>query len=202
MCGIVCRHTFCGFKQIGVTKFPRSLVLNRWMKIAESGTSPNSVSVSNDYFKMEQASSKLTEIWFDFRQAVNKAGVQLDRLDYVHKTVKQLNTDLENQYGSFPDFTKKDHMAAMIGEQPVGEVSILVPKLCKNKGNYFKKKRLVSERERALNKSNKRIRKCNICEALTHDARTCPDKNGETATNKKGASNKKGKAAEATTKKK
>ncbi|KAK1359982.1 hypothetical protein POM88_044456 [Heracleum sosnowskyi] len=38
MCGIVCRHAFCGLKQIGVTKLPRSLVLNRWMKIADSGT--------------------------------------------------------------------------------------------------------------------------------------------------------------------
>ncbi|KAK1401978.1 hypothetical protein POM88_001583 [Heracleum sosnowskyi] len=121
MCGIVCRHAFCGLKQIGVTKFPRTLVLNRWMKIAESGTSSDSVSVSNDYFKMQQTSLKLTEIWFDFRQAVNKAGVQLDRLEYVQKTIKQLNTDLDNQCGDFVEFTKKDHMAAMLGKQPIGE---------------------------------------------------------------------------------
>ncbi|KAK1351942.1 hypothetical protein POM88_053823 [Heracleum sosnowskyi] len=176
MCGIVCRHAFCGLKQIGVTKFPRTLVLNRWMKIAESGTSSDSVSVSNDYFKMQQTSLKLTEIWFDFRQAVNKAGVQLDRLEYVQKTIKQLNTDLDNQCGDFVEFTKKDHMAAMLGKQPVGEVSILVPNICKNKGNYFKKKRLISEREKALTKSKKRIRKCKKCEAITHDSRTCPQK--------------------------
>ncbi|KAK1380052.1 hypothetical protein POM88_026796 [Heracleum sosnowskyi] len=79
MCGIVCRHAFCGLKQIGVTKFLRTLVLNRWMKIAEGGTSSDSVSISNDYFKMHQTSLKLTEIWFDFRQAVNKAGVQYNK---------------------------------------------------------------------------------------------------------------------------
>ncbi|KAK1373540.1 hypothetical protein POM88_029733 [Heracleum sosnowskyi] len=176
MRGIVCRHAFCGLKQIGVTKFPRTLVLNRWMKIAESGTSSDSVSVSNDYFKMQQTSLKLTKIWFDFRQAVNKAGVQLDRLEYVQKTIKQLNTDLDNQCGDFVEFTKKDHMAAMLGKQPVGEVSILVPNICKNKENYFKKKRLISEREKALTKSKKRIRKCKKCEAITHDSRTCPQK--------------------------
>ncbi|KAK1378786.1 hypothetical protein POM88_025530 [Heracleum sosnowskyi] len=183
MCGIVCRHAFCGLKQIGVIKFPKTLVLNRWMKIAESGTSSISVSVSNDCLKMERASLKMTEIWFDFRQAVNKAGVQADRLDYVHKTVKQLNAELDNQSGDFADFTKKDHMAAMLGPQPVGELTILVPKNCKNKGNYFKK-RLVSEREKALNKSKKRIRKCKKCEAVTHDARTCPLKKEENAKKK------------------
>lgn len=88
MCGILCRHAFCGLKQIGVTKFPRSLVLNRWMKIADCGTSSNIDSVSNDYFKMEQVSLALTNIWFDFREAVNKAGVQLDRIEYVHKVIK------------------------------------------------------------------------------------------------------------------
>ncbi|KAK1390091.1 hypothetical protein POM88_018269 [Heracleum sosnowskyi] len=97
--------------------------------VSESGTSSDSVSVSNDYFKMQQTSLKLTEIWFDFRQAVNKARVQSDRLEYVHKTIKQLNTDLDNQCGDFVEFTKKDHMAAMLGKQPVGKVSILVPNI-------------------------------------------------------------------------
>lgn len=173
MCGIVCRHTFCGLKQIGVTKFPRSLVLNRWMKIADIGSSSNSDVVYNDYFKMEQVSLKLTNIWFDFRQAVNKAGVQLDKLDHVHKAILQLNQDLDD-CGDV-NFTKKRHMAAMVGDQPVGEVTVLPPKVCKNKGNYFK--RLVSEREKAITKSKKRIRKCKKCGLLTHDFRTCPDKN-------------------------
>ncbi|KAK1393859.1 hypothetical protein POM88_012915 [Heracleum sosnowskyi] len=124
---------------------------------------------------MEQTSLKMTEIWFDFRQLVNKARVQPDRLDYVHKIVKELNVDLDNQSGDFADFTNKDQMAAMLGQQPVGEVTILVPKVCKNKGNYFKK-RLVNEREKVLNKSNKRIRKCKKCGAVTYGSRTCPKK--------------------------
>lgn len=170
MCGIVCRHAFCGLKQISVTKFPRSLVLNRWMKIAESGTSSHSVSVSNDYFKMEQVSLKLTNIWFDFRQVVNKAGVQLDKLESVHQTIQQLKIDLDNMAGGVTDFTKRDHMAVMVGEQPVGEVTVLPPNICKNKGNYFK--RMISEREKAVTKAKKRIRKCKQCGATTHDART------------------------------
>nr|XP_017228819.1 PREDICTED: protein FAR1-RELATED SEQUENCE 5-like [Daucus carota subsp. sativus] len=174
MCGILCRHAFCGLKQIGVTKFPRSLVLNRWMKIAECGTSSQSVALSSDFFKMEQVSLKLTNLWFDFRQTLNKAGVQMDKLDYVHKIIKQISTDLENCGGDGADFSKRDHIAAMVGEQPVGDVSILVPNVCKNKGNYFK--RLISEREKALNKANKRIRRCKECSGTNHDSRTCPRK--------------------------
>ncbi|KAK1395915.1 hypothetical protein POM88_005778 [Heracleum sosnowskyi] len=154
------------FKQISVTKFPRNLVLNRWMKIANSGTSSNLDVVTKDYFKMEQVSLKLTSIWFDFRQAINKAGVQIDRLDHVHNTVKQLNSDLDDHDGHIVDFTKKGHMAAMVGQQPSGEVTFLAPNVCKNKVNYFK--RLISEREKTVMKSKKRIRKCKTCNALTH----------------------------------
>lgn len=119
MCGILCRHGFCALKQIGVTKFPRTLALNRWMKIAETGTSSNSIAVSSDYFKTEQVSSKITNIWFDFRQAVNKAGVVLDKLNHVHTTIKQLNSDLDELDGSAVEFTKKDYMASVLGKQPV-----------------------------------------------------------------------------------
>ncbi|XP_063935349.1 protein FAR1-RELATED SEQUENCE 5-like [Daucus carota subsp. sativus] len=174
MCGIVCRHAFCGLKQIGVTKFPRSLVLNRWMKVAESGTSLESNVVCSDYFKMEQVSLKLTNLWFDFRQILSKAGVEMDKLDYVHKIIKQISSDFEKYDGDSVDFTKKDHMAAMVGEQPVEEITILAPTVSRNKGNYFK--RLVSDREKAMTKANKRVRRCKECSATTHDSRTCPKK--------------------------
>ncbi|XP_074347190.1 protein FAR1-RELATED SEQUENCE 7-like [Apium graveolens] len=171
MCGIVCRHAFCGLKQIGVTKFPRSLVLNRWMQTADSGTLSNLDVVTSDYFKMEQVSLKLAIIWFDFCQAVDKAGVEMDRLEHVHNTIKKLNTELDAYDGSIVGFTKKDHIAAMVGQQPEGEVNILPPNICKNKGNYFKW--LMSDREKAINKSKKRSRKCALCRATTHDATRC-----------------------------
>ena len=62
----------------------------------------------------------------------------------------------------------------MVGEQPVGEVTILAPTVSRNKGNYFK--RLVSDREKAMTKANKRVRRCKECSATTHDSRTCPKK--------------------------
>ena len=62
-------------------------------------------------------------------------------------------------------------MAAMVGEQPTGPIEVLVPNVCKNKGNFFK--RLISDREKAINKSKKRTRKCKLCSATTHDSRTC-----------------------------
>lgn len=174
MCGIVCRHAFCGLKQIGVMKLPRNLVLNRWMKVADSGISSSSLSVSNDFLKIQQVSLKLTDIWFDFRKVIDKAGVQVDRLDFVHSTIKQLGSDLDNHGSDGAVFTKTDHMAAMVGEQPTGEVVVLAPNSCKNKGNYFK--RLISEREKSITKAKKRIRKCKECGETTHDARTCSKK--------------------------
>ncbi|WOH08980.1 hypothetical protein DCAR_0728431 [Daucus carota subsp. sativus] len=138
MCGIVCRHAFCGLKQIGVTKFPRSLVLNRWMKIADCGSGLDVDLVSTDFFKMEKVSLKFTNIWYDFHQTVNNAGVDLDKLEYVHKAIKDINVDLEKYGVDSVEFSKRDHTAAMVGEQPVGELTVLVPNISKNKGNHSK----------------------------------------------------------------
>ena len=80
-------------------------MLNRWMKIAESGTSSAALSVSEDYLKMEEVSLKITNMWFDFRQLVNKAGVHLEKFDVVHQTVLQLTADLESS-NEHADFTK------------------------------------------------------------------------------------------------
>ncbi|XP_074327245.1 uncharacterized protein LOC141665162 [Apium graveolens] len=99
MCGIVCKHVFYGLKQIGVTKFPRSIVLNCWIQTADSRTSSN----------------------------LDVAGVELQRLEHVHNTIKKLNTKLDDYDGSVVSFTKKDHTAAMVGQQPKGEVNILPP---------------------------------------------------------------------------
>ncbi|XP_074376904.1 protein FAR1-RELATED SEQUENCE 5-like [Apium graveolens] len=88
MCGIVCRHAFCGLKQIGVTKFPRSFVLNRWMQTADSGTSSN----------------------------LDVVGIEMDRLEHVHNTIKKLNTEFDDYEGYIVSFTKKDHIAAMVGK--------------------------------------------------------------------------------------
>ncbi|XP_074336101.1 uncharacterized protein LOC141673251 [Apium graveolens] len=89
MCGIICRHAFCGVKQIGVTKCLRSLVLNRWIQTVDNGTS--------------------------------------------------LNLDVLDAYdGSIVSFTKKDHIAAIVGQQPEGEVNILPPNVFKNKGTTLR----------------------------------------------------------------
>ena len=141
-----------------------------------------SLAVSNSFSKMEEVSLKLTNIWFDFRQAVNKAGMELDKLDQVHSTVMQLSSELDNNCSNL---TKKDHMAAMIGEQPSGDITILAPNICKNKGNYFK--RLISEREKAVTKAKKRVRKCKECGATTHDSRTCDKKKKKTRIEESGA---------------
>ncbi|KAL8108914.1 hypothetical protein AgCh_025130 [Apium graveolens] len=123
------------------------------------------------HFEIRDVRVKEKPFKFDFRQTVDKAVVEMDRFEHVHNTIKKLNTKLDDYDGSIVSFTKKDHIAAMVGKQHEGEVNILPPNVCKNKGNYFK--RLMSDREKAINKSKKRIRKCALCGATTHNARRC-----------------------------
>ncbi|KAK1404777.1 hypothetical protein POM88_004382 [Heracleum sosnowskyi] len=172
MCGILCRHAFCALNHFEVVKLPRNLVLNRWSKNAENAPSILKLfGVSEDLTKMENVSLKQTNIWFNFQKSMNKAGVNIDKLNYVDKTVKQLSSDL----GDDSYITKKAHLEMLMGPQPSEEITIHAPKACKNKGSGLK--RFVSAREKAINKGNKRPRQCKLCLSTVHDARTCPGKN-------------------------
>ncbi|KAK1387306.1 hypothetical protein POM88_015484 [Heracleum sosnowskyi] len=66
---------------------------------------------------------------------MNKAGVDVEKLSYVDKVVKQLNSDLGDGSG----LTKKAHMEVMMGPQPTEDLTIHAPNQCKNKGSGFKR---------------------------------------------------------------
>lgn len=169
MCGILCRHGFCALNHFEVVKLPRNLVLNRWSKNAENAPSLSNLSgVSEDLSVMKEASLKQTNIWFNFQKSMSKAGVNIEKLNYADKTIKQLNSDL----GDDSYITKKAHIEMMMGPQPTEEISIHAPNICKNKGSGLK--RIMSAREKAINNGNKRPRKCSLCSSIVHDARRCP----------------------------
>ncbi|KAK1359525.1 hypothetical protein POM88_043999 [Heracleum sosnowskyi] len=176
MCGILCRHAFCALNHFEVVKIPRLLVLNRWSRTAENRPSSSKFGgVSDDFRKMETVSLMVSNIWFSFQKSMNKAGVDVEKLSYVDKVVKQLNSDL----GGGSGLTKKAHMEVMMGPQPTEDITIHAPNQCKNKGSGFK--RFVSQREKAIKEGNKRARKCKFCQSSVHDARTCPKKNNSSA---------------------
>ncbi|KAK1391937.1 hypothetical protein POM88_010993 [Heracleum sosnowskyi] len=176
MCGILCRHAFCALNHFEVVKIPRLLVLNRWSMTAENRPSSSKfVGVSDDFRKMETVSLMVSNIWFSFQKSMNKAGVDVEKLSYMDKVVKQLNFDLGDGSG----LTKKAHMEVMMGSQPTEDITIHAPNQCKNKGSGFK--RFVSQREKAIKEGNKRARKCKFCQSIVHAARTCPQKNNSSA---------------------
>ncbi|KAK1364385.1 hypothetical protein POM88_039946 [Heracleum sosnowskyi] len=114
MCGILCRHAFCALNHFEVVKIPRLLVLNRWSRTAENRPSSSKfVGVSDDFRKMETVSLMVSNIWFSFQKSMNKAGVDVEKLSYVDKVVKQLNYDLGDGSG----LTKKAHMERFVRQR-------------------------------------------------------------------------------------
>lgn len=170
MCGILCRHAFFALNQFEVVKIPRNLVLNRWSRIAEHSHSSKFPGVSDAFGKVENVSLKVTNIWFNFQKTMNKAGVDMEKLSYVEKMVKQLGSDL----GDDSVMTKKAQMEEMMGPQPSEEIVIRAPNQSKNKGSGLK--RFISHREKAIMEGNKRPRKYKLCSSTVHDSRTCPTK--------------------------
>ncbi|XP_074322817.1 uncharacterized protein LOC141659790 [Apium graveolens] len=170
LCGILCRHVFCALNHFEVFKIPRRLLLNRWMKNAESKPS-SQVAVSNEVLNMEIVSAEVTNIWFNFPKCVSKVGSDLTKLELVRKTI----TDLHSSLGDDDSVsTKKDFLATLIGKQPDGEITIHPPLQCKNKSSGLK--RLLSEREKAIVKAKKRKRQCSLCLSYVHNKRGCPKK--------------------------
>ena len=98
---------------------------------------------------------------------MTKAGNDLDKLKQVNKSIQGLDSELGDASGGF---TKQDFMANLIGKRPTGDISIQPPLQCKNKG--FGLKRIVGEREKAINQA----KKCKLCSSTFHDQRTCPTK--------------------------
>ncbi|KAK1359677.1 hypothetical protein POM88_044151 [Heracleum sosnowskyi] len=150
MCGILCRHAFCALNQFEVVKIPRNLVLNRWSRIAEHAPSSKFLGVFDDFGKVDNVSLKVTNIWFNFQKTMNKAGVDIDKLSHVEKTVKQLGSDL----GDDSVLTKKAQLQEMMGPQPTEEIVIRAPNQCKKKGLGLK--RFFSHREKAIMELNNR----------------------------------------------
>ncbi|WOG86491.1 hypothetical protein DCAR_0414588 [Daucus carota subsp. sativus] len=100
-----------------------------------------------------------------------QTGNDLDKLKQVNKSIQGLNSELGDASGGF---TKQDFMANLIGKRPTGDISIQPPLQCKNKGSGLK--RIVGEREKAINQAKKKARKCKLCSSTFHDQRTCPAK--------------------------
>ncbi|KAK1371104.1 hypothetical protein POM88_037196 [Heracleum sosnowskyi] len=171
MCDILCRHAFCTLNHFEVAKIPRRLVLNRWMKNAENKASLKNFGVSDEHQNKEAVSAELTNVWFNFHKCVTVAGIDLEKLKQISKTVKELH------YSFLDDgarFRKNDFMSSLIGKKPTGDITVHPPLQCKNKGSGLK--RLRSEREKAVTKLKKNKRECTICRSIVHDKRTCPQK--------------------------
>ncbi|KAK1375630.1 hypothetical protein POM88_031823 [Heracleum sosnowskyi] len=119
------KHAFCVLTHYEGTKLPRNLVLKQWNKNSENA--PSSIKllgVSDDFKRMENASLKQTNIWFSFQKSMNKAGVNIEKLAYVEKTVKQLVSDL----GDDTYLSKKAHIEMLMGPHPREDLIIHVPK--------------------------------------------------------------------------
>lgn len=150
------------------------MVFNRWMKIAESGSSSVSFVISEDHLKIQKVAVKVSHIRFEFRKVVNKAGTDLDKLDHVHWTVKQLSTDMDDGDGSGGVMSKAEFMANVVGQKLTQDVKVKVPNICKNKGSALK--RYISLKEKAMNNANKKPQKGKQCKATAHNYMKCPRK--------------------------
>ncbi|WOH00390.1 hypothetical protein DCAR_0519749 [Daucus carota subsp. sativus] len=135
-------------------------------------SSAKPATISTLFLEDDAAELYTREIFYKIQEEILAApGIDLVKLKQISTTVKELHVSFVNDGASF---NKKDFLGNLIGNKPVGEITIHPPVQCKNKGSGLK--RLLSEREKAIKQVEKKKRKCKLCGSTVHDQRTCPKK--------------------------
>lgn len=173
--GILCRHAFFLLNHGDVLKIPRQYVVQRWMKNAEElSSTANNILVSKYINAMETTTIKVNDIWFDFQSCVSLAGCDPEKLNFLHKELRSINSILRGKMEEPSSSKKKEFLGSLVGNNDTDCITIHVPHEIRNKGCG---KRILSGSEISMKEQKKNMRKCKTCQKFcTHDSRNCPSK--------------------------
>ncbi|XP_021737333.1 protein FAR1-RELATED SEQUENCE 5-like [Chenopodium quinoa] len=201
--GVPCRHMIWVWKARMLEKIPKTYVLNRWCTMAYK--KPIFYLEGNVLEECLNAVDKkmlLNDLWCEIHACVSLVQNNEDDLSDLVKKLRAMRIDLEQKKttnGSNNFCSKVKDIEMLIGASLPSEVLIKAPKISKNKGTGVhvpnqvnvpndtpipndthvpnSNKRMKSDREKAVEQSQKKKRLCRACGELGHhDSRNCPGK--------------------------
>ncbi|XP_074299164.1 protein FAR-RED IMPAIRED RESPONSE 1-like [Silene latifolia] len=183
--GLLCRHALYVLKEQGFEKIPNHFLLSRWSKLALyqplCGNLPETL--NEDCSALEVQKIKLGEPMVRIILCVTIANEEAECIDELMDLLKSFKDKMileispsECSSGVTGEKTrnKNKELEMLLGTKIPTEVTVLNPIQSKTKGSG---KRLVSQKDKAVQEHKKAPRKCNACGELGfHDSRNCPGK--------------------------
>ncbi|KAK9672833.1 hypothetical protein RND81_12G127800 [Saponaria officinalis] len=173
--GILCRHALWALKEKGFKKVPSEYLLARWSKLATCQPMFNvDGSLLADCASFNAQKNKINELWSKMFSCVSIVENNEESIDELMELLQEFKSKKAHKFDVRKSKNKKTELEMLIGVSIPEEVTVLPPKQSKNKGSG---KRILSEKEKAIQEHKKAPRKCNACgEIGFHDSRNCPEK--------------------------
>ncbi|KAL4579527.1 hypothetical protein LXL04_015677 [Taraxacum kok-saghyz] len=86
--------------------------------------------------------------------------------------LEELKKDVETNTSGMPPMFNREVIASYYGVTSNEEITLKTPKDIRNKGCGPYKKRMITDKEKAIDKS-KKSRTCSLCGLPSHNARSC-----------------------------
>ncbi|XP_074266826.1 protein FAR1-RELATED SEQUENCE 5-like [Silene latifolia] len=181
--GILCRHALYVLKEQGFEKVPNHYLLSRWSKLALCQPLCGNLleTLNEDCSALEVQKIKLDNLWSKLFSCVTIAEQKPECIDELMDLLKGFKDKMILESSPFEcssgvtcekSRNKNKELEMLLGTKIPTEVTVLNPIQSKTKGSG---KRLVSQKDKAVQEHKKAPRKCNACGELGfHDSRNCP----------------------------
>ncbi|KAH9604762.1 hypothetical protein KSS87_010130, partial [Heliosperma pusillum] len=171
--GVPCRHILWIYLGNGLDKIPESSFAKRWTKDALRDIKSNHKGCvgMGDVDIIDKKQIEMTKLWSEVHETM---GVLIGReKEHVEDLCKLIKEFREKLLPSVPPMTKHQELEELLGCATNNEITILPPKISKNKGSG---KRMLSNKAKAVACASKPERMCNNCKQMAHhDKRNCPN---------------------------
>lgn len=172
--GILCRHILCVIKDKGYEEIPRKYLLDRWGKIATCRPIFNvaNTTLLEDCSSLSSRQQQISELWSEVFTSVSL----VENDECSEQELLLILRDFNEKHAApkvlAKSKNKKSEIEMFLGAKIPTESTVLPPKQSKNKGSG---RRMMSNKEKAVEEHSKPLRKCRACgEMANHDSRNCP----------------------------
>ncbi|XP_057248976.1 uncharacterized protein LOC130590517 [Beta vulgaris subsp. vulgaris] len=171
------RHVLWVYKAKHLNKLPDKYILTRWTKEAhKSHIHEFDENFPKDCGKVEMKQIKLGELWNEIYTTIGLVEERDEDIDALIENLRGFKKSIKSGEDN-TSMTKDQVIQELIGCSAPNEVTIKVPEKANNKG----RKRLKSVKEKTIEKQQKPLRRCRLCNKMVnHDARNCPYRSQQT----------------------
>ncbi|KAK9749692.1 hypothetical protein RND81_02G144000 [Saponaria officinalis] len=174
--GLLCRHVLWVLNSKGYEEIPGNYLLGRWGKSASYRPIFNvaNTTLLADCASLDTRQQQISELWSEVFTSVSLVEDDEGNAEDLLLLLRNFNEKLLVSSRASKSMSKKSEIEILLGSKIPTQATVLPPKQSKDKGSG---RRMISEKEKAVEQHSKPLRKCNACgQMANHDKRNCHKK--------------------------